>query len=440
MSCAVVEKKSFVEDDPRLCGGRRGAVFLENAQEVLLFLVGLEAAVAELGSRIDQGQPDLFGGGPLGLREERLADVEDALPDADARALEHDEVLLHHTVVRETAHRVDRLLRDVLLRHGVVGNQLAVLHVESVSDAVDLLVDLRAVMITLLSDAGDRIGDSGRMPGADASHFAKTLVRLARQLLHVPTGDDTFDSVTLGDADDVDHLVLGEDVLDRDRLLHQTAGVVNLLRDRPSVQLNLVDMRLLLPLAEQLDLRVGDDADNGAVLLHLSEILFDLLLSVLGGPLLRVLGEGLLLGRVPILVESASDFLGEMLGPDGLESPHAVRRLDVADDADDHDGRGLDDGHRLDHFLLVRLGSGPIHQTANMRHTGLVTGEGGKMNRLLRVILGEGLDSAFVVLASLLGQESQVAVTRRGEFTVRHLERVSSQPPSLLYTSLTANF
>ena len=69
----------------------------------------------------------------------------------------------------------------------------------------------------------------------------------------------------------------------------------------------------------------------------------------------------------------------------------------------------------------------------------LVTGEGCKMNRLLGVILGEGLDSAFVVLASLLGQESQVAVTRRGEFTVRHLERVSSQPPSLLYTSLTAN-
>ena len=60
-----------------------------------------------------------------------------------------------------------------------------------------------------------------------------------------------------------------------------------------------------------------------------------------------------------------------MLGPDGLESPHAVGRLDVADDADDHDRRGLDDGHGLDHFLLVRLGSGPIHQTANMRHTGL---------------------------------------------------------------------
>ena len=42
------------------------------------------------------------------------------------------------------------------------------------------------------------------------------------------------------------------------------------------------------------------------------------------------------------------------------------------------------------------------------------------MDRLLGVILGEGLDPAFVILASLLGQETQVAVTRRGKFTVRH--------------------
>ena len=69
-------------------------------------------------------EPYHFGGRPLGLREQRLADVENALPDADARALEHDEVLLHHTVVRETAHRVDRLLRDVLLRRSVTGDEL----------------------------------------------------------------------------------------------------------------------------------------------------------------------------------------------------------------------------------------------------------------------------------------------------------------------------
>ena len=73
----------------------------------------------------------------------------------------------------------------------------------------------------------------------------------------------TFDSVTLGDADDVHHLVLGEDVLDRDRLLHQTAGVVDLLRDRPPVQLNFVDVGLFLTLSEQFDLEKEAEAEEG---------------------------------------------------------------------------------------------------------------------------------------------------------------------------------
>jgi len=307
-----------------------------------------------------------------------------------------------------------------LFSGGVVAHQLALLHVESVSDAVDLLVDLGSVMVTLLTDTSDRVGHSRRMPGTDTSDFTKTLVCLTRQLLHVPTSDDTFDSVTLGDTDDVDHLVLREDVFDGDGLLHESAGEVDLLWDRASVQLNLVNVGLLLALAKKLDLRVRDDADDGAVLLHFGKVLLDLLLAVLGGPLLRIFGESLLLGGVPVLVEASSDFLRQMLGPDGLEGPHAVRGLDVSDDADDHDGRSFDDRHGLDHFLLVRLGTRTVHHTADMSHTSLVPGESGEMDRLLRVILGEGLNSALVVLASLLGQETQVAVTRRGKFTVRH--------------------
>ena len=60
--------------------------------------------------------------------------------------------------------------------------------------------------------------------------------------------------MTLGNADDVDHLILSEDVFDRDSLLHQPTSVVDLLRDRASIQLNLVNVGLLLTLAEQLDL------------------------------------------------------------------------------------------------------------------------------------------------------------------------------------------
>ena len=61
--------------------------------------------------------------------------------------------------------------------------------------------------------------------------------------------------MTLGDTDDVDHLVLREDVFDGDGLLHESAGEVDLLWDRASVQLNLVNVGLLLALAKKLDLK-----------------------------------------------------------------------------------------------------------------------------------------------------------------------------------------
>ena len=44
-----------------------------------------------------------------------------------------------------------------------------------------------------------------------------------------------------------------------------------------------------------------------------------------------------------------------MGGPDGLEGAHAAGSLDVADDTNTDHGRGLEDGHGLDDFLLVNL-------------------------------------------------------------------------------------
>ena len=64
----------------------------------------------------------------------------------------------------------------------------------SVPNAVNLFVDFGSVMVTLLTDASDRVGHAGRMPCSNTSHFTKTLVRLTGQLLDVPTGDNTYDS------------------------------------------------------------------------------------------------------------------------------------------------------------------------------------------------------------------------------------------------------
>ena len=78
-------------------------------------------------------------------------------------------------------------------------------------------------------------------------HLSQTLVGLPGQLLGVPPGGDALESVTLGDANDVHHLVLGEHGSDGDLLLKVIPGEGDLVSDGASVELNLHDVSLLLP-------------------------------------------------------------------------------------------------------------------------------------------------------------------------------------------------
>jgi len=75
-------------------------------------------------------EADLLEVAARGGHEERLAQREDALLDADAGALDQNEVVLHNAVAREAAERGDRLL-------GAVGVGLAVVRVRAAADPVD---------------------------------------------------------------------------------------------------------------------------------------------------------------------------------------------------------------------------------------------------------------------------------------------------------------
>lgn len=302
--------------------------------------------------------------------------------------------------------RSDLLLGDVELGGGVSG-------ILAAANAVDLVVDRGTVMVTHLTSTGNSPLDVGRMPGTDTSDLAQTLVRLARELLGAPAGGDTVETVALGDGNDVDHLVGLEDGGDLDGLLEETVAESDLVGDAAAIDLDLHKVGLLLLEGSLGDLRVGEDTDDGAVLLDALELAGDGLAVVLG-VLLGVLGEGLLLALVPVLVEAALDLVAQVLGPDSGEGAQAAGGLDVANQADsdhlkftklvlhpdsaraarDSYRRGLDDGASLDNFLLVQLGTRTVQVTDNGGHAGLVAHGGSQVHRLLRVILGEALDFA----------------------------------------------
>jgi hypothetical protein len=312
-------------------------ILLERAQEGVLLLRGLVRAVAELRRRVDPFQVDLLQGLPRCVHEHGLPEGHDPLLDTRDGALQDDEVVLDLAVSDEAAHTkrvsiaaysevVEDLRSDLLLGDVELGRGVAV--VVALADTVDLVVDRRAVVVSVLTGTGDGPLDVGRMPGTDTSDLSETLVRLSRELLGAPSAGDALEAVALGDGDHIDDLVLLKDGADLDGLLKQAVGKVDLVGDATAIDLDLHQVGLLLLERGLADLGVGEHADDGAVLLDALELAGDGGAGVLG-VLLGVLGEGLLLAAVPVLVEPALDLVAEMLGPDCGEGSKTAGGLNV---------------------------------------------------------------------------------------------------------------
>src|SRR5690606_18787774 len=105
------------------------------------------------------------------------------------------------------------------------------------------------------------------MPCSNTGNLTKTLVSLARKLLGAPTVSDTLETVTLGDGNDIDHLILLQNRADIHSLFKMIIGKFDLVCDRSTVQLNFHDMSLLLTNLDLADLGMNNDANNRAVLL-----------------------------------------------------------------------------------------------------------------------------------------------------------------------------
>ena len=383
----------------------------QRTQELGLFFGRLESSVSKLGGSIDELEVDFLQVLSGSVLHHGLAKDKRSLLNSNDGSLEHEPILVDLSVVNESTHGCHTLF-------GQIGLGLATGLVVLLSDAVDLLVELGTVEVSVLTGTCDGGRHAGRVPRSDTGDLAETSVRLARKTGDSPTGGNTFVTTTLGDSDNINVLVLVEDRVDGDLLLEQTLGKVDLGGCVSSVDLDLHNVSLLQSKVELLDLCVGDDTDDGAELLDALEFGIDVLSAVFG-VLLGVLGEGLLLGAVPVLVHATLELFVQVLREDGGEGSESLWSFDVTDDTNNNHGWGLDDGDGIDDLTLVHESTGTVDSTDNVCHTGLVSTKGGQVGSITGAVLGEGSDLTGVLLCSLLWQETQVTLSGCFEFSVR---------------------
>lgn len=367
-------------------------ILLEGTQESVLFSRSLEATLTKLRGSVDPFELNLLKGSTGSVDSEGLSKSDNSLLGTRDGTLDDKEIVVDFTISDETTHRSDSLLGAVKLGGGVR-------FIRTTSDSVDLVVNGSTVMITVLTSTGNSPLDVGRMPGTDTGNLSETSVSLSGELLSTPSVGNTLKTVTLGDSDDINDLVLFENSRDIDSLLKVFLGPFNLVGDGTTVELDFSEVSLLLNKRSLTNLGVDEDTNNRSVLLNSGKFGLDFrgTLSILLG----VLGESLLLAAVPVLVESSLDFIRKMFSPDSGEGSETTRSLNVTNNTNNNKRRSVNNCNSLNNLTLVVLGTTSIKVTNNGGHTSLVTKEGSESKRLGLVILREGFNSSSVAGSSL---------------------------------------
>lgn len=108
----------------------------------MLLLDGLELAMTKLGRSVDKLELNLLQISSRGMDHQALSDRQHTLLCAGHATLEHQEVILHDAIVRETAKGCDRLFSSISI-------SATVLWVIACANTIDLLVQLGTVVVAI---------------------------------------------------------------------------------------------------------------------------------------------------------------------------------------------------------------------------------------------------------------------------------------------------
>ena len=126
-----------------------------------------------LGRCVDELEVDRLEVRSSGGGDNTLAQSDGSLSRSSHASLDDQEVFIHDTVVRESSDWSDPLLGEIGIgrcRHGVI----------LLADAEHSLVDLSAVVVTLLTSTRHVELNTRWMPCTNASHLSQASVGLSR--------------------------------------------------------------------------------------------------------------------------------------------------------------------------------------------------------------------------------------------------------------------
>lgn len=233
------------------------------SEELVLLGKGLVLTVTDLGGGIDELKIDL-GCMPRGSwLQERFSDGDLSLSWAHNTSLDEQEVLVDDTVVRESTKWGDVLDIWVIFGGGIVVNTTG----STSTNSVDLLVELGSVEVTTVTDSSNSPLNSRWMPGTDTSNLSETSVSLSWESVDTESLDNTNGSLTSGNGNGINHLILLEDLADLDLLLEVILAPLDLGFNITTIDLDFHDVgNLLSEVSHLINLGGNENSDGRAVL------------------------------------------------------------------------------------------------------------------------------------------------------------------------------
>lgn len=196
-------------------------------------------------------------------------------------------------------------------------------------------------METQLTYSSYSVSNIGWMPSSNTSHSSPTSMCLLLQMFNTISLDHTSNSLTLGHTNHIDVLILLEHLINSNFLLQQSFGIIYLLFNCSTIDLDFENVILLLSEVQFVHLGVGNHSHDLAIFDDSLKLNFDVLAILV---LFGMFCEGLLLRVHPILIESSQSVFSQLAGPHCGQSSQTSGGLDVTHNSHYSNWRSLNNG------------------------------------------------------------------------------------------------